>query len=334
MIQDLPYYSIRISYFCKASSFFLILFLMESNKKPENSEMTFLELLSVISSGMKKGCQGLLNAFLKFIRFIYKNVVLIFSFTILFIVLGITLHYVMPEKYSAVGTLSIHGSPANLVKEILAKEKSHFEKDGITKINPYYYVDIKKDGIPDYVYFKYDKKLASDTNAQIMNDCLFLEIDFLNIESSNTTEEKIANVLNNNPLLIKNFDFYQHSIQEDLDACIKEIHRLDSLSNKTYFENSYADIQVSGGVLSLGRTTIQLFHEDIFKLQERKTELANKIRELESPVNFPAGITIDQKSVRGMKNFIVVFALAGFFVGVFVALFYKNRKRISTFMNS
>ena len=307
---------------------------METKRNSENTEMTFLELLSLIGSGIKKGCQGLLNAFLKFIRFIYKNAVMIFSFTILFIALGIVLYFVIPAKYNAVGTLQVYGSPANLVKEILVKEKVFFEKDGITKIDPYYYVDIKKDGIPDYVYFKYDKKLASDTNAQIMNDRLFLEINFIDIEDPSIIEEKIIDVLNSNPLLIKNYEFYKQSIQEDLDICVKEIHRIDSLSNKTYFENYYDDIQLSGGVLSLGRTTTQLFYENIFALQERKTKLSNSLQELEFPVEFPAGITVDQQSARGVNVYILVFSLAGFFIGIFVALFYKNRKRISTFMNS
>ncbi|MDL2315144.1 hypothetical protein LJC16_02680 [Bacteroidales bacterium OttesenSCG-928-C19] len=307
---------------------------MENKQSSEKTEITFLELLGYIGSGIKKGCQCLLNALLKSIRFIYKNAVLIFSIAIIFIAIGIALYFIMPKKHIATGSLHVYGSPASLLKEILSKDKQSLSEDSIAKINSYYFVDVKKDGIPDYVYFEHDKKIVSDTSVELMTDRLFLEIDVLDIESPNMIQEKILDRLNNNPLLVKNFNFYRQSLQEDLDFCTKEISRIDSLSNKTYFEEKYNDIQLSNGVLALGRTSTQLFYEDLFKLQEKKAELLNKIQELEMPANFPAGISFDQQSERGVKFYALVFAIIGFCAGIIVALFYRNRKRISTYMNS
>ena len=308
---------------------------MENNHRPKESEMTFFELMSYIGVSIKKGFINLMNALSKFFRFAYKNIGIILTTIILFVIAGIAYYIFVPQKYTMSGTLFTYGSSAGLAKDFVERT-TFFQGNGdtISDVKAYYFVDERKDGIPDYIYEKPDKDFLSDTNIQIMNDRLFVEMKVLVTVNSETVTERILSVLNTNSSLVKNFEFYKQSLQNDIESCSKEIDRIDSLTNRTYFENNFSDVQISGGSLVLARTNVQLFYEDMFKLQEKHTLLTNKMQELDIPVDIPAGLSIKPDSIRGIGCFVVLYFFIGLFVGALIALFFENRKRILSFLNS
>lgn len=312
---------------------------MTSNT-PQKEEMTFIELMSYFGSAIKKGFIALINALSKFIRFIYRNIVILIVTIAIAILIGCALYFFKPGKYKASGTVFVYGTPASTLREIISAIPVEYESNskkilsgGIKSISSHYYVDILKDGFPDYVLYP-KEKLPRDTNYQLMNDRLFIEIKAKNIFKTETLEKELLSYLNSNSLLIKNYNFHKESLAKGIEFCTKEINRIDSLSNKMYFDNSYNDIQLSGGVLSLGRVNTQLFYEDLFKLQEQKNSLLKEFEELDAPVDFPAGIAIDTNSIYTLKRYILNYSLIGLFSGIIIALIWRNRKRIANYLNS
>ncbi len=317
-----------------------------------SKELNLLDLLKIISDKIvlllkeTKQCIG------KTLQLAYRHKVLFGIMIILAIGIGLFRTRASQNIYTTDAMIKLYGVKAHTVikmSEQLSLEARLLNKkrlaqrlnlhdsvvNKIISIHFYSMIDYNKNSIPNTVDFNRSHSLEDTVNV-LMSDYVYLQ--FKLIQSTANAEEigkAIVDFINQKPFIQSSFTSYKNNLTERLNLCNRELQRLDSLSNKKYFEKTQKQIELKNNQLLVGSNKVQLFYDDILELYGVKSKTKAKLLATTAPLKVTTGFIIDSNSMTWQRRLKIVakIIILSLFLSLIMAFILENRKKWIDFLN-
>ena len=311
---------------------------MSDEKKAR--EIDLLDLFKSMGDGIINGINSLGNLILWNIKTALKYYWLLGVFGAVGIVLGLITYFNFEPAYQAEMVLRSNSVPAyEMVPYINQLGEVNFEKENVSfakifkldtaqvkqiqSIEAFYYVDLNKDGIIDYVDYDNDFN-ARDTANNIDKRQLLVRATINNPEQFNVMSDAIANYINRNTHFQRANKARVDRRKEMIKTLEDEFILLDSLERRSYFIDDTQPRLEFGKSLVVGNGTKQLFYKDKMRLQNeidyRKEELYihSGIVSILSP--FPVQSTPTQSNLSALIIRVVELVFLGYMIALILQL--------------
>ena len=318
---------------------------MSEEKKAR--EIDLLDLFKSIGQGIRNAIDGFGNIILWNIKTALKYYWLILSFGVVGIILGVITFVNFEPAYQAEMVLRSNTIPAHemvpyvnqLAKADFDKEQKAFaaifkldttEVKKIVAIEAFYYVDLNKDDILDYV--DYDNNFnAKDTTHTLHDKQLLVRATIKSPEQFNLMSDAIVSYIKRN----KHFENANNARIEKTNVLVnamdRELQLVDSLERKKFFETADAAHLQFGKSLVVGDGRQQLFYHDkmriIKEINDKKDEILINpdIVSIVSP--FPVQSTPTQSNFMALIIRLIELLLIGYVVsaGLELVAFIKKK---------
>ncbi len=309
----------------------------------DSKELNLVEIISITF-------KGIFNLFIRIFKglgsiahMIINNWVVFLLTIILCVAIGAFLSRPSAHKFKAGTTAYIASSEANFIKDICRQLTFHDSDNvslslskkldipknvaqNIVSINTYNFIDYLKDGTPDEIDFK-DKRSVKDTTSVILRDRLYIQVITKDIEQIPIIQNAILKFINSNPRLVEEFEVFKLNVLDKIAQSEKEMQRLDSLSQVSYFKDINKELSFADNKLTIGEQHKQLFYGDVLHLQDVIAHNKQVLARTPSPVYFASDFVIDTTPVNNQKKYLLIGFLIGAIIGTVFA-FLLDKKRI------
>ncbi len=318
-------------------------------KKTNVEDLNLLDLIKLIGEWIASFFRLCINCVGKTLQLLYRHRFL----CLIMVAIGIGSGFYFSSKskrvYNVDGMVKLHGLRAHTILKMgeqLSHDASNSDKRNLSekldldlsivkKINSIEFfpvIDYNKDSIPNVIDFKRKHPLEDTVNV-VMNDYVFIRFQLAkNTNQAKEIGEAIIKFINNTPLIYTSFSSHKKNLLERLTLCDIELKRLDSLANKTYFEEVKKQIQFNNNQLFVGNKFIQLFYGDQLKLQNIKARIYWELSILKTPLEVPAGFIVDPNPINGRLKMLLKGILFAFIISILISYILENRKRWIEFL--
>ena len=315
-----------------------------------SKEVNLLQLLSLMVNWLKKVLKNLFHfiGFLLQLAFKYWPVSL--AIMVLSVLAGQYLARPSARKYQAGAIAMLYGNDISTAKEISRQLQNTISTNeslslssklgiadsvgkNIVKIEVFNVIDYLDDYSADLIDFKKSHSLSDTTNL-VMQDRVYIRVTTRNISQINTFQDALLKYFNENPKMKRRFESTKSDLQAKIDACDKEINRLDSLAKVSYFKEQSKNISLTDNKLIVGEQKKQLFYEDILMLQDIKASINGSFVDFKQPMEFPAGLVIDSKPINGRVKYGIYSLMIGLALVFLATYLLENFKKIFNFLTS
>ncbi len=312
-----------------------------------NEELDLLDVLISIGEGILKFLRNIVKGFAWFLRIVYKCKIICAVFVALFCVLCFCQN--RTKIYRGEADLKVSSFPIQMVKNLL--DPLHFqslygdtivlsqkfdlpydEVSKITDIQVFYYLDVLRDGSPDYVDYdnKWDMK---DTTTALYPGKLRIRVDCMDTSLFPKLSEAIVNAISISPQVKKEIALRLQQLDEKIASVDYEISLLDSLRKKEYFERG-KDVKFTlDKTVMLNEREMKLYHSDILELGKVKQQLEWDRKIYNFGFVFENELEVNPKPINSWAKTYPTFILIGFLFGVIVSILYTYRQSIKSFFN-
>ena len=316
---------------------------MENEKKKE------IDLIDAIES-LFKNCWNLLKKCVSgvgwFFRLIYKRRIVVLSFLIFGIVLGLYLNRTKVYRGEVEMKINSHDSYfyKNLIDPLFKQCKYHDfnsiskdfgisrkEAEKIINVKSFYYIDYLSDGTPNEIDYK-EKFDATDTTSIIMSDRIRVVVFCSDTAMFNNMIGYFENFFGNKRQIVKENMLRKRQLDERINAVSNEIYMLDSLRRNEYFKRK-RDVQLSTDKMLLVEREMKLYHEDLLNLEFSKQKLIWERDVFEDGVSFSSNFEVNPHPVNSNLKIGLIFGLVFFLIGSIVAMIIEKRKSIVSYLN-
>jgi hypothetical protein len=313
--------------------------------KNESKEIDLLELFSLIGKGIKNGFLSILKALLFLVVFGVKQIHWLAIFTVVGGAIGYFLFSSTQRYYSSDLIAQSNGITAiDMVQYI--NDLNGFTKkqntpalsnalnlsDSVSKkiknIEAYYYIDVNKDKIGDYVDF--DKTFdPKDTNLVIDEHRFFLKVEVFDNTIFASVKTGIYSYVAKNPYLMQLNDIRKKELQELVSTTEYEITKLDSLQNIDYFKNNN-QLRTSNDsrLMFLSEKDKQLYYKDKMKLILKKQEYLKELEMATDPITIIKDFTQLSREENPRSGYIIKFGFWFCFLGYIFLLLFRYSKKL------
>lgn len=171
------------------------------------------------------------------------------------------------SKINKLHTFCIENNSASLSDALSMNPES---VKNISDISAFWIIDQSKDGIPDYVDYKYNH-IASDTTNIRMQDRMDIRVKIESPEDLLLVSNGILKFIENDSLYQQRNRLRLKQNHEMLVRLNYDISQLDSLQKVKYFEETRNIQPKNGGqMIFLQEQKTQLIYTDIYSLYEQK----------------------------------------------------------------
>ncbi len=286
----------------------------------------------------------------KLLQLSYKHWYVFLLFVALGILGGLYFSQKSKLKYRAGTTVYVSYSKTFLVKEIFDKLKANpayhetlslanklnipdSVAGNILKMEYFNIIDFTNDASQDVVDFK-GKHPLTDTINVVMDDRLYLQIETKNPSQISIFQEALLEYLNSNPRLIHEFEAKQQRHLDIVEFSAKEIRRLDSLANISYFkETSYSPLNIERDMLIIGEQKKPLFYNDILGLIKEKDYSQRYLNVAKKPVYITDGFAVEGPLNPRIK-LLIYGLLIGIAAGLISSFIFEHLKTIGKFLQN
>lgn len=317
-------------------------------KNSNTKEINLVDILSIIGRGIKSFFLGLVRLVGRLAQLLYRHIILTSILVLLAIVIGQYLSRPSNRVYKVGAMGKLYGAKTHTVLEIgeqLSKTSPIYsnstleEKLGlpqaivekIKKIDFFRVIDYQRDSIPDRVDFDKNHSL-NDTVNTLMENYIYVQFEIRDVEHIDKIGHEIEHYLNTNPTLQEGYRTYTDGLIERIELCRTEIKRLDSVADKSYFEDRIKQLQFQNNQLLVGNQHLQLFYYDQLKLQEIKSNTEQMLVKATSPIVFPAGFVLDPHPVNGRVTNGIKSIVIGLALSLLLSLCIENYGRWLAFL--
>jgi len=225
-------------------------------------------------------------------------------------------------------------SPANKLTSLGAKlALPDSIAKNVVEIRSFYVIDYLKDEVPDKIDFDDNHSLTDTMNVR-MSDRFYLQIKTKNIAQMPKVQAAIQNFFNTNAILRLKFDISKAELANQIQICNKELKRIDSLAQVSYFKEKDNQIQFEKNKLLLGEQKKQLFSDELLHLQDIKTYSQSKMGDFVQPVQLPSGFVVNPIPLNGRVKYGIFSLLIGFAIAVILAGIKENLKNITGYLKT
>lgn len=319
---------------------------MSEEKKAR--EIDLLDLFKSIGRGISNAINGFGNIILWNIRTAVKYYWLLLAFCLIGVVIGVYTFINFEPAYQAEMVLRSNTIPTHemvpyvnqLANADFDKEKIDFaaifnldtsEVKDIVAVEAFYYVDLNKDGILDYV--DYDEKFnAKDTTHVLDEKQLQVRATIKTPVQFNIMSDAIVNYIERNKHFQRANKARIEKVSKLVTTLDRELYLIDSLERKRFFDTEQSAHLEFGKSLVVGDGKQQLFYYDkmriIQEINKKKDDILinPEIVSIVSP--FPVQSTPTQSNFAALIIRLIELVFIGYFVAVILELIAFIKKKL------
>lgn len=311
-------------------------------EEQKNNELNLFDLIVMACRGIGRFVRRCGVALLHLVRFSVQQIWVVGAFVIAFGVAGFFLTQTKFTTFRGGATVLFVEEAAPMISEYMQRLDLYAKvpymaaslgmpdslQKKISKIECYRWIDCKHDNMPDFVDFDNDKSYWSDTTDVIMNDRLYLRIEARGLYDMACVQEWLQHYFDAQPELTALSEQGREVLRMNLQAYDREIMRIDSLSNREYFDNESQKTDIRNGVLQIKGK--QLYYNDILNLISKRSNVETTLHQRPRNINFQNDIVVTSAMSRIVR--LVLWVLAGYVLGLLAAMCIVYRKEIAAYM--
>lgn len=321
------------------------------SENQQNREIDLIELFSKIGVGLKSLFLWFIKAILFILVFGVKKIHWLTIATVLGAAIGYLFYSGTERFYSSsliiqpnginstemhdyISDLTRYASKRNIPALSFALDLPDSIAKKIKKIESYFYIDINKDNLGDYIDLNrsYNSK---DTSQTIVNNRLFLAVEVYDNSAFNELKEGIFRYVDKNPYLIKLNEIRKAELVELIKNINSEIIKLDSLQNVDYFKSDIEKLNIKSdkGLLILSGKDKQMFYRDKINLIHQKQKFEKELELATASITVIKDFTQLSVEENTKGKYIVWF---GFWSGLgsfLIILMFRYKDKLITLFN-
>jgi hypothetical protein len=311
-------------------------------------EIDIITLTNNVFSAIGRFFKEVGKNILYFIRFSYRNLMLLTIFLFIGIAVGVVFSQ-LNKTYKSDFTLKFNVSNANTFYDLtqsldaeVISDQSLAERlnlsdsiaDAIKEIEPRYIIDIMNNGTPDYV----DEDgtfVEQDTITVKMQDRLNIAVSTKRLYSFPKIQDGLVYFFTNNETFRAEKEIRKQQLRQSIKFINNELDRLSKLSDFEYFNaRKQISLTIDSTALLVGEKPRQLYHGDMNKLLLKRDSLEKLMLFSDEVVTVIKPFVPTKKNEYNIIKVSIIFGGIFLLIGYIVAAFRKYRKDISGFLNS
>lgn len=315
----------------------------------EQKELNFFELCVLCAKGIGRGIVFLWRWAGKTVRLTLRKWWI--TFPAIALLVGLAFYYTRQDNltYKVQAIAALNGPTLDVFEQafrplqgglVLGETDSpirgYLKSNIALRPETFHVIDINCDSTIDYVDYKQAVPLGDTT---IVQDYVALQfrIKQKNISHLARIEEAMMTYLNDNAALQLAYHNYLPLLDREARFYHDQIEKLDSLTSVFYFQEQVKsmDSEKTDNMIWVGdrgARRIYLFLPEIYSHIDRTKHLDQRKRLATAPVVLTDHFVINPAPVNSRLKCIVLFGLAGYVLGLLIALVVEQRKTICAWL--
>lgn len=319
---------------------------MEDNN---SKEINLLQLITIVFDWLKQIGIRIINLFGHILQLSFRRKITLIIVIAVCVAVGQYMARKSARIYKAEAMAMIYGSDAQTVKEVSRQLENSLSSNNlislatklslpdsvannIAEISSFYVIDFMKDSVADVIDFENNHSLTDTMNVK-MRDRLYLRLKTKNIAQIPQVQAALLNYFNNNKVLKSQYETKKNEFIQQIKICDSELMRIDSLAKVSYFKENEKQLSFDNNKLLVGEQRKQLFFGELLRLQELKSAAQNKLSNYNQPVELPASFVVNPMPLNGRFKYCLYSILIGYILGLLVAVFFENHKKLFSYLN-
>lgn len=323
---------------------------MADTKNKTNDEIDLLELFSV----MWRGILNFFKAIIDTILFLFVFGIRRLHWLVIIILIGAATGYIRYKSTARIYSSEMIAQPngftsidmaqyINDIHEMCQKNNvaaianafniSSEDAGQIANIEAFYYIDVNKDGIGDYVDYK-NKFDPIDTTKAIIRNRILIRAEVLGNNKFNEVKEGLIYYINHNPYLLTVNDIRKRELKTLIMQTEEEIDKLDSLQNYEYYKKEEENSNRDGQIVVMNEKATQLYYRDKVSLLNARLGYEKALELATDPITIIKDFAALKVEDNPISKYFIKF---GFFFGIFgyfILLIIAFRKQIIRYLSS
>lgn len=308
----------------------------------ESQEVTLIDLLYTSCKAIGKFIKKIWAALLQLVRFSFQNALIVGVFVILAFVAGLIAIRPSHTVYRGEATVLVVEEARSAVLDQIQILNSHCLTNRIVadlnltdsiglridRFEVFDVIDFLNDSTPDIIDFAQKGTFLNDTLNVIMRDRFFLRIVTKGVADFGPIQAGLQNYFEQEPRVSLAALQGKRNLESRLKVYGKEIQRLDSLSDFSYFSSLKPLELVSGKGVVFAQKEQELFYENILKLAEKRNFIETFLASRPHVINFQNDIRL---SATHPLLRLFWWVLGGYVLGLLVAWSIVRRQELGKF---
>lgn len=324
---------------------------MTENTSKKKEEIDLLELLLSIWKGIVKFFKSIIDL----IIFLFVFGLWRIHWMLLFVIAGGGLGYVFYLNSESVYSSELIAQPngftsvdmANYINDIHdmcergnkegianAFQISLETSEKILNVDAFYFIDVNKDGVGDYVDYK-NKFNPADTTKKIIMNRILIRADVLSNNIFQEVDSGLIKYINDNPYLIQVNSIRKNELENLIAQADNEIAKLDSLQNFEYYEGREEGAAGRDGqIVIMNEQQTQLYHMDKVNLLGRKLANQKALELATDPITVIKDFTEFQVEENPKSEYLIKSGFYSAIFGYILLLIIFYRRKIFSYLAS
>ena len=321
----------------------------------EHKETSLFDLIYAACKACGRGINRIICLLSRMIRLSWRKAYIVLPLLILGLAAGI--YWTRPEnrKYKVEAVLILNGPTEFDVAQALmpiefAVDANMSETQNLqnllqlepeiarvtTRFEHFPVIDFRHDSVPDMIDYKRSHK-RSDTLDIVMDNRIAVRFRTKNINSVPTVQQNLLQYLNSQPQIQAAYEAKKADIERFAEFCRVQTEVLDSFIVEFYFNQgtgSQNKVRPWSPGLVVGSREVQVMHNDMFELLERRKQVTHELSLMTAPVVLDSNFALNPEPVRNPHIWRILFMLAGWIAGTILAWLIEDRKNILAWLRS
>lgn len=319
---------------------------MEDNN---SKEVNLLQLIAIVFDWLKQIGSRIINLMGRILQLSFRRKITLIIAIGICVAVGQYMTRKSVRIYKAEAMAMIYGSDAQTLKEVSRQLENSLSSNNlislatklslpdsvannIAEISSFYVIDFMKDSVADVIDFENNHSLTDTMNVK-MRDRLYFRLKTKSIAQVPQVQTALLNYFNNNKVLKSQFDTKKNELIQQVQLCDSESKRIDSLAKVSYFKENEKQLSFENNKLLLGEQRKQLFFGELLRLQEVKSAAQTKLSNYNQPIELPASFVVDPTPLNGRLKYGIYSILIGYILGLLIAVFVENHKKLFSYLN-
>ena len=319
---------------------------MEDNN---SKEINLLQLITIVFDWLKQIGIRIINLIGHILQLSFRRKITLIIAIGICVAVGQYMARKSARIYKAEAMAMIYGSDAQTVKEVSRQLENSLSSNNlislatklslpdsvannIAEISSFYVIDFMKDSVADVIDFENNHSLTDTMNVK-MRDRLYLRLKTRSIAQIPQVQAALLNYFNNNKVLKSQFETKKNELIQQIKICDSELMRIDSLAKVSYFKENEKQLSFDNNKLLIGEQRKQLFYGELLRLQELKSAAQNKLSNYNQAVELPASFVVNPMPLNGRVKYGIFSILIGYVLGLLIAVFIENYKKLFNYLN-
>ena len=321
----------------------------------EHKETSLFDLIYAACKACGRGINRIICLLSRMIRLSWRKAYIVLPLLILGLAAGI--YWTRPEnrKYKVEAVLILNGPtefdvaqalmPIEFAVDANMSETQNLQNllqldSGIARVTTRFehfpVIDFRRDSVPDMIDYKRSHK-RSDTLDIVMDNRIAVRFRTKNINSVPTVQQNLLQYLNSQPQIQAAYEAKKADVERYAEFCRVQTEVLDSFITEFYFNqgiSTQTKVRAWSPGLVVGSREVQVMHNDMFELLERRKQVTHELSQMTAPVVLDSNFALNPAPVRNQHLWRILFMLAGWIAGTIIAWLIEDRKNILAWLRS